>query len=217
MKKLVLCSGGIDSVAALYLAARQCQDVGLLFIDYGQVNIQAERRAFNEISQAFSHTYPDSYLETLYIDLSSWGSALLTSALTNDYAYDMVVPGRNLVLASVAASLAEDRTYEGIVLGVIGGDNDFPDCQPDIWAGFEGLLRASLDNEKFTIWCPYIHKSKKYVIHKAASWSVPLELTWSCYERGVYPAHCGECYACKARKKAFQEAEVQDPTEYINE
>jgi len=42
---------------------------------------------------------------------------------------------------------------------------------------------------------------------------VPYELTWSCY-REEAPA-CGTCDACAYRLKAFQEAGVEDPIDYV--
>ena len=41
---------------------------------------------------------------------------------------------------------------------------------------------------------------------------MPYELTWSCYRDAE--EHCGKCESCVNRKKAFQQAEVADPTEY---
>lgn len=41
-----------------------------------------------------------------------------------------------------------------------------------------------------------------------------IENTWSCYENRE--AHCGECSGCIMRKEAFKEADIEDPTKYMN-
>ena len=43
---------------------------------------------------------------------------------------------------------------------------------------------------------------------------IPLEKTRSCYKASK--EHCGECFpACKNRKKAFADADIEDSTSYI--
>ena len=45
--------------------------------------------------------------------------------------------------------------------------------------------------------------------------NVPLELTWSCYERE--DKACGECDSCLLRLKGFKEAGAVDKIAYQNE
>jgi 7-cyano-7-deazaguanine synthase len=54
---------------------------------------------------------------------------------------------------------------------------------------------------------------KTEVIHLGERLHVPLELTLSC----MNPAegrHCGACSKCRERQQAFEEARVEDRTDY---
>ena len=63
-----------------------------------------------------------------------------------------------------------------------------------------------------SIQAPFNGKRKSDVIKIGAELGVPFEFTWSCYRDGE--KHCGKCECCVNRKKAFQEADVVDPSEY---
>ena len=69
---------------------------------------------------------------------------------------------------------------------------------------------------------PYAHMSKADVIRRAASLSVPIDLTLSCMNprpgttvRST-PIHCGVCSKCRERHDGFLEAEIGDPTFYAD-
>jgi 7-cyano-7-deazaguanine synthase len=59
---------------------------------------------------------------------------------------------------------------------------------------------------------PFLQKDKSSVMRIGARLDVPYVDTWSC---GVnVEKHCGKCVECLARKGAFKEIGLPDPTEY---
>jgi len=60
---------------------------------------------------------------------------------------------------------------------------------------------------------PFLFKNKREIVELAMELKAPLHLTWSCYcnEKKA----CGECDACLLRLKAFEEAGLKDPIEYV--
>ncbi len=59
---------------------------------------------------------------------------------------------------------------------------------------------------------PFLNMSKTEVFKLGAAMGVPYDLTWSCLRAG--DLHCGQCTACRDRRRAFAEAELVDPTRY---
>jgi 7-cyano-7-deazaguanine synthase len=65
---------------------------------------------------------------------------------------------------------------------------------------------------KMRVKAPLQYMLKKDILEYGEKLDVPYELTYSCYKGEEL--HCGECPTCKARRKAFIEADIEDPTEY---
>jgi 7-cyano-7-deazaguanine synthase len=59
---------------------------------------------------------------------------------------------------------------------------------------------------------PFLHMTKTEVFKLGAAMGVPYDLTWSCLRAGRL--HCGRCTACRARRRAFADAGLVDPTRY---
>jgi 7-cyano-7-deazaguanine synthase in queuosine biosynthesis len=59
---------------------------------------------------------------------------------------------------------------------------------------------------------PFLHTTKTEVFKLGAAMGVPYDLTWSCLRAGRL--HCGRCTACRARRRAFADAGLVDPTRY---
>ena len=54
--------------------------------------------------------------------------------------------------------------------------------------------------------------TKTEVFKLGAAMGVRYDLTWSCSRAGRL--HCGQCTACRARRRAFADAGLVDPTRY---
>lgn len=202
---LVVLSGGIDSTSALSLAVETGDPVTAITFDYGQ-------RHSKEIDSA--HAVADYYQIPLTViplpNLLS-GSALTFDSEVPKSAYDAesmadtVVPGRNLLFASLA--VAQARQGDRVHLGVHGGDHElYPDCRPEFWDRLTALAKDAYGVEIVT---PFLHSSKSEVVASATRLGAPLHLTWSCYEGGDDP--CRECGTCVEREQAFRGAGAVDP------
>jgi 7-cyano-7-deazaguanine synthase len=173
---VVLLSGGLDSAVCLALNP----DAVTLSIDYGQPHAQSELDAAARVAQHYGveHVRADASLPTLHAP----GDA------------SMLVPGRNLVLLSLAAALAEARNLRRVVFGANADDRDgYPDCRRE----FIDAARAVMPVE-----APLLDMSKEQIGALARRLAVPVDMTWSCY----YPAAgepCGTCDACKSRERAL--------------
>ena len=127
------------------------------------------------------------------------------------------VPFRNGMFLSIAAALAEKECCDAIFIGVVQEDSSgYPDCS----AGFIGVFERALDlgtSRDFhpRIKTPLVHLSKAQIVSLALEIGVPLEFTWSCYERE--DAACGLCDSCLLRLKGFAGAGAKDKIPYAIE
>ena len=86
----------------------------------------------------------------------------------------------------------------------------------------EGYARPAMDRLEYLaaidrnvapkIIAPFLAMTKTEVFKLGAAISVPYDLTWSCLRAG--DLHCGQCSACRARRRAFTGAGLVDPMRY---
>ena len=127
------------------------------------------------------------------------------------------VPFRNGVFLSIAAALAEKERCDAIFIGVVQEDSSgYPDCGAEFIGAFERALDLGTSrNFHPRIRIPLVHLSKAQIVSLALGIGVPLELTWSCYERE--DAACGLCDSCLLRLKGFAGAGAKDKIPYALE
>ena len=127
------------------------------------------------------------------------------------------VPFRNGVFLSIAAALAEKERCDAIFIGVVQEDSSgYPDCSAGFIAAFERALELGTSRDFHPrIKTPLVHLSKAQIVSLALRIGVPLELTWSCYERE--DAACGLCDSCLLRLKGFAGAGAKDKIPYTIE
>lgn len=219
MKKksvVVLVSGGMDSVVALYdSASRYDVQLGLSF-DYGA------RHNHRELPLAELHTrrlgFPHLIVPMDFIP-DSFSSALLkTGAPVPDGHYEdeimrqTVVPFRNGIMLSIAAGIAESKGISGVVIAAHAGDHAiYPDCRP----GFMDAMASAIEQGTYNnveLLRPFIAFDKGRIAARGLELGVDFSETWSCYKGGDY--HCGVCGTCVERREAFQTAGIPDPTIY---
>ena len=87
----------------------------------------------------------------------------------------------------------------------------YPDCTPE----FVGAMANAIYIGTYRcvrLLTPFNYSTKDQIIKQGFNLGVPYHYTWSCYKGEAL--HCGVCPTCRARKQAFQLADVPDPTEY---
>ncbi|MEO1941693.1 MAG: 7-cyano-7-deazaguanine synthase, partial [Campylobacterales bacterium] len=124
------------------------------------------------------------------------------------------VPFRNGIFLSIAGAIGEKVGAEALFIGVVEEDSSgYPDCREEFIASFEKALSFGTKPEtKIEIKTPLIHRRKREIVQIALQLGVPLELTWSCYQREKMA--CGLCDSCRLRLRGFMEAGVPDPLPY---
>ena len=161
----------------------------------------SSKRAKGEISpQSQNNKISSSSGESVFSDLPS-----------------TYVPFRNGVFLSIAAALAEKERCDAIFIGVVEEDSSgYPDCSAEFIGAFERALDLGTSRDFHPrIKTPLVHLSKAQIVSLALEIGVPLELTWSCYERE--DAACGLCDSCLLRLKGFAGAGAKDKIPYAIE
>jgi 7-cyano-7-deazaguanine synthase len=143
------------------------------------------------------------------IDMGGWlnggligGGAIEPGAATTNY-----VPARNIILLSIAASVAEARGADRIYLGATASDHHHPDCRPAFMAAFGTALSLGQDAPP-EVRTPLIGLSKAQIVQAAIAMNVPLEFTWSCHLAGPNP--CMGCAPCQLRRQTFADLGLRD-------
>jgi len=108
------------------------------------------------------------------------------------------LPGRNLLLLSLAATYSAGRGIGDIAIGTLAG-NPFADSSPAFFAKMERLFGRLFG--PIRIHAPLQRLHKDGVI--ALAEDLPIELTFSCIDpRGLRP--CGRCTKCYERREGFR-------------
>lgn len=88
----------------------------------------------------------------------------------------------------------------------------YPDCTPE----FNGSMANAIYTGSYNtirLATPLQWLEKWQIVKLGEDLGVDWKLTWSCYSETEQ--HCGECPTCRARKAAFERANVVDPTVYL--
>ena len=120
------------------------------------------------------------------------------------------LPGRNILLISLAAIWCSTHGVTRIAIGSLGG-NPFPDATPQFFESFGRDLGMGL-NHKIAIEAPLRGFHKDDLIRQFKD--LPLELTLTCMAPEE-SRHCGRCNKCFERQQAFEKAGVSDRTSYV--
>lgn len=219
MKTVVLCSGGMDSVVALYHAHQSGEVVGVLSFDYGskhnrkeipyarehadKLGLHHEVIALPFINQTFSSTLLQS------------GGTVPDGHYAEETMRQTVVPFRNGIMLAIAAGYAESRGAGGLVIAAHTGDHTiYPDCREEFMAAIHRAIHLGT-YAGIEVLRPFVAIDKAAIVTRGIELGVDFSRTWSCYKGG--DIHCGQCGTCVERREAFQLAGVPDPTRYLQE
>jgi 7-cyano-7-deazaguanine synthase len=218
MKVVVLCSGGMDSVTALYWAART-HEVGVaVSFDYGAKHNAREIpcAAENAARLGIRHQVVSlGFMGELFAsNLLQGGGAIPDGHYEDQTMRQTVVPFRNAIMLSIAAGLAESAGAAGVVIAAHGGDHViYPDCREAFMRSMGEAMRLGT-YAQVQLLRPFIALDKSGIALEGARLGVDFARTWSCYKGG--PIHCGRCGTCVERREAFLKAGLPDPTVYAS-
>src|SRR5210317_1474316 len=176
MKKvLVVYSGGLDSFTLLNKALKEFDEVSAITFNYGQKHKKEIDYAITNCKKlSITHEVIDLPLTRL---LS--GSALVGDSEIPEGSYDKekmkltVVPNRNMIMISVAASMAIRDEASHLWYAAHAGDHEiYPDCRPEFILKLKEVLEIC-DYHKFTlpnkgrveilVWMQYFYASQAVI------------------------------------------------------
>lgn len=204
-KAMVVFSGGQDSTTCLIWAMKEFDEVEAVTFHYGQrheLEIECAKNIAKELG-----------VKHRTLDMSLLGQ-LTPNALTREDIEieekegelpSTFVDGRNLLFLSFAAVAAKQIGARHIVTGVCETDfSGYPDCRDVFIKSMNVTLNLSMDY-------PFVIHTPLMWLNKEETWKLADELdslnfvrtkTLTCYN-GVIADGCGECPACKLRKRGL--------------
>lgn len=215
---IVLISGGMDSVVALYDANSNHQVLGALSFDYGS------KHNHKEIPFAAYHcgklSIPHRVIKLPFINELFTSDLLQSGGVIPDGHYEeptmkqTVVPFRNGIMLSISGGYAESIEATGVVIAAHAGDHAiYPDCRETFMQAMGDAIRYGTYAE-VQILRPFINLSKTQIAIRGHELGVDLSMTWSCYKG--HDIHCGSCGTCVERREAFTQAGLTDQTLYAS-
>ena len=218
-KAVCIISGGMDSALSSYIAKhRDGFEIIAVHFNYGQKTESKELQCYKDIAKSL-----DS-IKMIDLDLhfikDIGGSALTDESI--EVPKDGLKPGipityvpfRNGIFLSIAAAIAEKEGANAIYIGVVEEDSSgYPDCSEGFIKSLQDAIDKGTKPETFIeLKTPLVHLKKEDIVKEAKKLGVPLNKTWSCYERE--DKACGVCDSCRLRLKGFEKAGLKDEIEY---
>lgn len=223
-KAVVLLSGGLDSTTCLAFASSKGYECYALSFDYGQKH-RAELTASKKIAAKFNVKRH----EIIPLSLGQLGGSALTDDTIKVADYNEAnkgipltyVPARNTIMLSIALGWAEIIEACAIFIGVSSVDySGYPDCRPEYIQAFTNMAKLAtkkgVEGNPIQIETPLLYLSKAETNQLGISLGVDYSETVSCYRATDDGLACGTCDSCCLRKKGFADANIADPTRYIN-
>ncbi len=207
-KAIVVFSGGQDSTTCLFWAKEQFKEVEAVTFDYGQrhrLEIECAKEIAKEVGVKH-HILDMSLLNQLAPNALTRDDIEVEEGKDGELP-STFVPGRNLLFLSFAGVLASQVGAKHIVTGVCETDfSGYPDCRDVFIKSLNVTMNLAMD-DTFVIHTPLMW------LTKAQTWELADKLgvldfvrnnTLTCYN-GIIADGCGECPACKLRKRGLDE------------
>jgi 7-cyano-7-deazaguanine synthase len=218
MKVVVLCSGGMDSVAALYWAAREHAVIAAVSFDYGSKHNHRELPFAAEHAAKLGVRHEVitlDFVNRLFAsDLLKSGGEVPEGHYEAENMKQTVVPFRNGIMLSIACGFTESIGGEGTVIAAHSGDHAiYPDCREEFMKTLgDAMMLGTYAGVRLVR--PFIAMNKAQIAAEGVRLGVDFARTWSCYKGGAI--HCGKCGTCVERREAFAMAGIPDPTVYVS-
>ncbi len=213
MKVVVLLSGGVDSVVALY-NAKQSYNVVAVSFDYGSKH--NERELFYARYHCDKLGVKHQTAQLRCID-ELFRSTLLKSGeavpdIRQGDMYSTMIPFINGVMISIATGYAESIRAEAVLIAVHSGDEITSPTSRKEWVTAMGHAMRIGTRADIQLLCPLIEKRKHEIVLLGQTFGIDFSKTYSCYKGKMF--HCGICGTCIDRKEAFAHAGIKDTTIY---
>jgi 7-cyano-7-deazaguanine synthase len=209
----VLSSGGLDSAVLLAESLGRCSAVFPLYVRFGLGWEAVELRYLRRFLEAVQTPAlrPLVVLDMPVADLygrhwSVTGDGVPGADTPDDAVF---LPGRNLLFLCKAILWCHLHQVPAVALAPLES-NPFPDATPGFFAACEAVVNQAVGG-LVRVLQPYRGLHKTDVIRRGREF--PLQWTFSCV-RPQGDRHCGTCNKCAERQKGFQDAGIDDPTEY---
>lgn len=207
-KAIVVFSGGQDSTTCLFWAKEKFGEVEAVTFNYRQrhkLEIECAKEIAKEVGVKH-HILDMSLLNQLAPNALTRDDIKVEDGKDGELP-STFVPGRNLLFLSFAGVLASQVGAKHIVTGVCETDfSGYPDCRDSFIKSFNVTFNLALDGN-FVVHTPLMW------LNKAQTWELADKLgvldfvrnkTLTCYN-GIMADGCGECPACKLRKRGLDE------------
>jgi len=224
---VILLSGGLDSATVLAIAQSRGYTCHTLAFDYGQ----RHRQELDACAQIASSMNAASH-RIFPLDIGSFGGSALTSDIEVPKDRDesemstipiTYVPARNLIFLSIALAYAETLGAIDLFIGVNAIDySGYPDCRPEFIASFTHTANLATKigvdghaaSNAIKVHTPLIEMTKAQIIQTGTELGVDYSMTHSCYDPSPAGGACGHCDSCILRRSGFEQAGIDDPTNY---
>jgi 7-cyano-7-deazaguanine synthase len=215
---VVLLSGGMAAVTALYDADTRYDVVGAVTFHYGSKHNDREIpfAAFHARKLNVPHRVIrlDFIGELFESDLLQKGGDIPRGHYEEQSMKKTVVPFRNGIMLSIAAGFAESVGAHGLVIAAHAGDHAiYPDCREEFMKSIGDAIRLGT-YAAVNLIRPFISITKAEIAVRGHQLAIDYVQTWSCYVGGE--THCGQCGTCVERREAFILARLPDPTPYLS-
>jgi len=214
VKALVIFSGGQDSTTCLGWALNKFEEVEAISFIYGQkhsIEIEQAKKIAEKLN--VKHTVIDVSFFSQIVDsaLTSGGDVNVGHSRLKDLPASFV-PNRNAFFITLAHSYAQKIGADKIITGVCQTDySGYPDCRDVFVKSINVALNIGSQSDIEVI-TPLMWLNKKETWELAEKENV-LELvkdySHTCYngedEMNEWGRGCGECPACKLRKRGYEE------------
>jgi 7-cyano-7-deazaguanine synthase len=210
----ILVSGGLDSAVLVGEALESGAVVHPVYVRAGSVWEAVELQFLERFLSALHRPElkPLTVLQQPVTDLYENHWSLSGQGVPGHDTPDEAVylPGRNVLLLSKAMIWCYLHGVPAVALAPLAA-NPFPDATPAFFAAFQDVVNEAIAGRVRVLW-PYLEMKKVDVVRRGRN--LPLQHTFSCIQP-VRGKHCGNCNKCAERQRAFAEAGVPDPSEYV--
>lgn len=216
-KAYSIVSGGMDSTLATFLAKDKYSNIVALFFDWGQKSVEDEWEAVQKVCEKMKI----NEIEKIEVPIDKWDKSSLTKGDRNKVNDNFMVPERNLIFISLAASYARANGGGDLIVGFNKDDGGYDTSKKFVEQinlffrqGTEELEKSTgtyLHGTVINLTAPLIEYNKGKIIEQLKANSL-YELTYTCYAAN---GPCKKCKACKKRQESLTSYGNKEPIQRI--